>query len=128
MILMIKKNILSFLTALVIIFLSFTKAETFSKVNVFKFPYLDKFVHFCMYFLFMIILIHENRHDVKNTRNYFALAIIPLIFGILIEFLQSWLTVSRKGDFFDAFFNFIGIFLAVVVCLLFQNICKRKIK
>lgn len=126
MIKMVKKNILSLTTALVILYLSFVRAETFNKVNVLDLKHLDKAVHMFMYFGLMIVLLYENRSALKSTSSIFILAIIPLTYGTLIEFLQSWLTITRKGDFFDAFFNLIGIFLAMVAWKLFQNFSKKE--
>lgn len=123
---MVKKNILSLTTALVILYLSFVRAETFNKVNVLDLKHLDKAVHMFMYFGLMIVLLYENRSALKSTSSIFILAIIPLTYGTLIEFLQSWLTITRKGDFFDAFFNLIGIFLAMVAWKLFQNFSKKE--
>lgn len=126
MIKMVKKNILSLTTALVILYLSFVRAEMFNKVNVLDLKHLDKAVHMFMYFGLMIVLLYENRSALKSTSSIFILAIIPLTYGTLIEFLQSWLTITRKGDFFDAFFNLIGIFLAMVAWKLFQNFSKKE--
>lgn len=126
MIKMVKKNILSLTTALVILYLSFVRAETFNKVNVLDLKYLDKAVHMFMYFGLMMVLLYENRSALKSTSSIFILAIIPLTYGTLIEFLQSWLTITRKGDFFDDFFNLIGIFLAMVAWKLFQNFSKKE--
>lgn len=126
MIKMVKKNILSLTTALVILYLSFARAETFNKVNVLGLKHLDKAVHMFMYFGLMIVLLYENRSALKSTSSIFILAIIPLTYGTLIEFLQSWLTITRKGDFFDDFFNLIGIFLAMVAWKLFQNFSKKE--
>lgn len=126
MIKMVKKNILSLITALVILYLSFVRAETFNKVNVLDLKYLDKAVHMFMYFGLMMVLLYENRSALKSTSSIFILAIIPLTYGTLIEFLQSWLTITRKGDFFDDFFNLIGIFLAMVAWKLFQNFSKKE--
>lgn len=123
---MVKKNILSLITALVILYLSFVRAETFNKVNVLDLKYLDKAVHMFMYFGLMMVLLYENRSALKSTSSIFILAIIPLTYGTLIEFLQSWLTITRKGDFFDDFFNLIGIFLAMVAWKLFQNFSKKE--
>jgi VanZ family protein len=126
MIKMVKKNILSIITALIILYLSLARAETFNKVNVLGLKHIDKVVHTSMYFGLMIVLLYENRSALKNIRNFFVLAIIPLVYGILMEFLQSWLTVSRKGDFFDAIFNLIGISLALMVWWWFQNVRKKE--
>jgi VanZ family protein len=124
MIKMVKKNIYSLTIALAILYLSFARAETFSKVNVWDFKHLDKVVHMCMYFGLMIVLLYENRSELKYNRSLFLLAIIPFSYGSLIELLQSWLTATRKGDLFDAIFNLIGIFLALFIWSLLKRFSK----
>ena len=126
MIKIVKRNILTLITAAVILYLSFAKAETFNKVDVLGLRHLDKAVHICMYFGLMIALLYENKSAVKFTRSIFILAIIPFTYGTLIEFLQSWLSVTRKGDFFDVIFNLIGIFLALIAWKLYQIFTKKK--
>jgi VanZ family protein len=123
---MIKKNILSVLTALVILYLSLANADTFSEVNVLDLPNLDKVVHMCMYFGLMIVMLYENRLAIKTTGDSLLLAIIPLIYGILMEVLQSWLTTTRTGDVFDAVFDLIGILIALIMWKLFWNFRKKK--
>jgi VanZ family protein len=123
----VKKNILSILTALVIFYLSLAPSDTFDKVNVFDFPYIDKVVHLCMYFGLTIVLLYENRSMVKNYKNLLLLAIIPFAYGILIEFLQSWFTLTRHGEFFDAVFDLIGILIALIIWGLFHHFVKKKI-
>jgi VanZ family protein len=125
---MIKKNIFSFLIALVILFLSFTGQETFSKLNIPRIPHLDKMVHSGMYFVFTLTLIFENRSFLINIKNYVILAIIPVFFGTLIEVLQPLLTTSRTGDFFDACFNTIGVILAIIVWGIFNKIRHSEVK
>ena len=126
MIKLLKKNILSVITALIILYLSLAPANTFDKVNVFNFPNIDKVVHLCMYFGLTIVLVYENRSAVKNYRSLILIAIIPLAYGILIEFLQSWLTSTRHGEFFDAVFDLMGIFIALIVWILFKSFSKNK--
>jgi VanZ family protein len=122
----IKRNILSIITALVILYLSFAPADTFNEVIVFDLPYIDKAVHFCMYFGLTIVLLYENRSAVKNIRSLFLLSVIPFVYGTSIEFFQSWLTSTRKGDFFDAVFNLAGILFALMAWRLFRCFSKRK--
>jgi VanZ family protein len=80
-----------------------------------------------MYFGLTIVLLYENRSMVKNNKNLFLLAIIPFAYGILIEFLQSWFTLTRHGEFFDAAFDLIGILIALIVWRLFHHFVKKKI-
>jgi len=126
MIKMVKKNIFSLIIAIVILFLSFARAETFSEVNVFGLQHLDKLVHFVMYFTLTIVLLFENRLIIKNAKSLLVLSVIPFIFGSIIEILQTWLTVSRRGDFFDALINLIGIIGAATTWWLYQNFSKKE--
>jgi VanZ family protein len=124
MIKLLKKNIFSVITALVIMYLSLAPADTFSEVDEFGFQHLDKVVHLCMYFGLMIVLLFENRKVLINNRSIFLLAIIPFIYGIIMELLQSWLTTTRFGETIDGLFDLAGIFLAIIVWKTFRNFSK----
>lgn len=121
---MVRKNIFSIIIAIAILFLSFAGPSTFSKINIPDIPYLDKIVHSGMYFIFTLALVAENRSSLKTTKNYLFLATIPFLFGSAIEILQSLLTNTRTGDFFDACFNLAGILLAIVFWLLIRRVFR----
>lgn len=112
---MVKKNIFSLLIAVIILWLSLGKADTFGKIDFSGIRNADKIVHTGMYFILTIVLLHENRSFIINAKRLLFLTTIPFLFGTSIEFLQSWLTSTRKGDFFDVCFNFIGIVLATII-------------
>ena len=122
---MIRKNIYSFLVALVIIILSFTGPSTFDKLKIPDIPYLDKLVHLCMYAALMFVLILENRNNLLSTRSYLYLSLIPLFFGLLIEIMQSMFTVSRSGDITDLAADAIGIVIAIGFWLIIKRIFNR---
>ena len=75
---MVKKNILSILVALIILYLSLASADTFEEVPLIDVPNLDKVVHFCMYFGLMSVIIFENRRTIKNNKQLFLIALVPL--------------------------------------------------
>jgi VanZ family protein len=127
MVKLLKKNILSIVTALVILYLSLANFSKFSEVSDFGFPYFDKVVHTCMYFGLMIVLLFENRLTLKNNRSIILLSVIPLAYGILMEILQTWLTTTRTGDIIDALFDFAGILIAIIVWKLFHILSKRPV-
>jgi len=112
---MVKKNIFSILVALVIMYLSLTSSHTFDKVSFINIPFLDKIVHFGMYFGLMSVIIFENRKIIKSIRQLFLIALIPLFYGILMEILQSTLTTTRSGSFYDVFFNLVGILASLLL-------------
>lgn len=119
---MIRKNIISSIIAIVILFLSLTGQGTFGRLNIPYIPYLDKIVHASMYFALMSALIFENRTILKGPKNYFILATIPLIFGAAIEMMQSLFTADRSGDIFDLMLNLAGIILSVLLWLLVKRL------
>jgi VanZ family protein len=125
---MIKKNIFSSIIALVILFLSFTGSGTFDKLNIPDIPYLDKIVHLGMYFAFMLALMFENRAVLTSVKKYIILSTIPVLYGTAIEFLQTLLTRTRSGDFFDACFNVLGVTLAILIWFMFKKLWKPGVK
>jgi VanZ family protein len=119
---MVKKNIISSIIAIVILVLSLTGQSTFSKLNIPPIPYLDKIVHSLLYFTLMSALIWENKSNLKGPKNYFFLATIPLIFGSLIEIMQTLFTSDRTGDILDIAFNLAGIIISAGVWLLIKKL------
>ena len=125
---MIKNNIFSVATSLVILYLSLANAKTFESTGLFDIPYLDKFVHFGLYFLFMGVIILEHRKKFDNTRKLILIALIPIFFGSLIELLQSGITETRKGDIIDAMFDTSGVAVAVFLWLYIKPYYNREIR
>lgn len=123
---MIRKNKFSILTSVVILYLSLANAKTFENAGLFDIPYLDKFVHFGLYFLFMAVIILEHRHLFSNTRQIIIVALIPVFFGALIELAQSGFTDTRKADILDIMFNTAGTASAVCIWLFYEPYHKRK--
>ncbi len=114
---MLKKNIFSIVTAMIIMYLSMTSSHTFDKVPAFKIPGFDKFVHFAMFFGLMLVITIEHRKSIRSVSNLFLISLIPLSYGILIEILQRNLTVTRNGDFYDAIADSAGIFVSILMTI-----------
>ena len=125
---MVKKNIFSIIVAIIIMYLSLTSSSTFEKIPIINIPNLDKIVHFGMYFGFMSVIIFENRKMLKSTRSLFLLALIPLLYGILMEILQSALTTSRTGSFYDVVSNSFGILVSLLIWLSIKPSVKDKLR
>jgi len=125
---MLKKNIFSILVALVIMYLSLTSSHTFDKFSSINIPNLDKIVHFGIYFGLMSVIIFENRKTLKSTGHLFLIGLIPLSYGILMEILQSTLTVTRTGSFFDAVANYAGILVSILLWLWIKPLIKDKLR
>ena len=125
---MLKKNIFSIIVALLIVYLSLADSNTFEKISFPKIPYMDKIVHFGMYFTLMSFIIFENRKFFKNTVSLFLIALIPFFYSVLLEILQSAFTVSRSGSFYDIIFNTAGIFASILLWLWIKPYIKDKIR
>jgi len=92
-----------------------------NQVNKIKFidiPYLDKFVHLFLYFIFTLLLISENnsqKHHRKVTVNAILIAAaISLPFGALIEILQKILFTNRSAEVGDLVANIFGFLVATL--------------
>jgi len=125
---MIKTNILSIILALVIMYLSLSPSDAYENISLFDIPFLDKIVHFCMYFLFMLTIVFENRKTLKSISQLLLISLIPLCYGIFMEILQSLLTVSRTGSLYDVFFNSAGILFSLIFWILLKSLNKNIIK
>jgi VanZ family protein len=117
---MVKKNKFSILISLVIVYLSLANAKAFEVAGFFDIPYLDKFVHFGLYFLFMTVIILEHRDSFANTRQLIVVALIPVFFGGLMELAQAGFTDTRKADVLDIMFNTAGTATAVCIWLFYK--------
>ena len=117
---MIKNNKYSILISLVILYLSLANAKTFENTGFFDIPYLDKFAHFGLYFLFMGVIILEHRKSFLNTRQIIIIALIPIVFGALVELAQGGFTDTRKADIIDIMFNTAGTASAVCIWLFYE--------
>ena len=125
---MVKKNILSILVALIILYLSLASSDTFKKVPLIDIPNFDKVVHFLMYFGLMSVMIFENRRTIKSNKQLFLVALIPFFYGIIMELLQTTLTATRSCSFFDAVFNSVGILVSILLWLRIKPLVRDRFK
>jgi VanZ family protein len=122
---MIIENKFSILTAIIIMYLSMASSHTFDKVPIINIPNIDKIVHFGMYFGLTSVIILENRKNLNGGYSLLLIALIALLYGILIEFMQSALTVTRTGNFYDALADFVGILVSILLWLWLKPFVKR---
>lgn len=115
---MVKKNILSIIVALVILYLSLTDSQSFDKVPFFNIPYFDKIAHVLMYFGLMSVILFEHRSAITGRAQLGLIAIIPFIYGILMEILQLTVAANRSGNILDVVANSAGIIIAALLWLL----------
>jgi len=124
---MIIKYKYSLVLSLVILYLSLKNSSDFNTVQFFQIPYFDKFVHFCMYFALMSVIIYET---VKSSvsRSLYLIALYPFFYGVLMEVLQGAVTTTRSSSIYDAMFNTVGIIASMLVWLTIRKIRNAGIK
>ncbi|MCU0471777.1 MAG: VanZ family protein [Bacteroidales bacterium] len=125
---MIKKNIFTITTSLIILYLSLAGSLTINRINFINISYIDKIGHFGLYFILMAVIIIEHRSSFFNTRQLLLIALIPFSFGILIELMQLYFTTDRKGEILDAISNCAGITVALYLWLVFKPYYKQSIR
>ena len=114
---MIRKNIFTIITTLVILYLSLAGSLTFSNAGFINIPYIDKIGHFGLYFILMAVIILEHKNSFKNTRQLILVAMIPLLFGTIMELFQMMITANRKAEILDALANSGGIIASLALWL-----------
>ena len=125
---MIKKNIFTIITALIILYLSLTSSLTFSRIGFMNISYIDKIGHFCLYSILMAVIILEHKKSFRNTRRLLLVALVPFFFGTLIEVLQMTITSDRRGEILDALANSAGITASIFLWLIIKPYHNEEIK
>ena len=125
---MLRNNKFSIIVALIIAYLSLAGSQSFDEVPLFDIPFLDKLVHFGMYFVFMSVMIFEKRKTIKNTPHLLLLSLIPLSYGLLMEILQLTITETRSGDAFDFLSNAAGTLVSLLVWLWIKPTLKETVR
>lgn len=125
---MLKKNILSILVAFIILYLSLANAKTFNNVPFINIPHFDKVVHFCMFFGLTAVLFFENRKSLKSTGRLLLVAFISFMYGVLMEVLQTTLTLTRTGDVFDALADLTGVITLLLLWIWIKPFKPREIR
>ncbi len=86
----------------------------------FTFNNIDKSFHGLGYFILTISWLIA--YSKKPNKKYF-IVICCVIFGIIIELLQSRITIYRTGDYLDVIANSVGALFAL---LIFNIVSKKK--
>ncbi len=81
----------------------------------------DKYLHFIAYFGLTILWYFALKDRIKEKVFKFFVPLALILYGIILEGLQSGLTNYRTGDIYDAFANTAGVIVALLV---FNQILK----
>ena len=125
----IKKDPVSLVIILAVIYLSFFKPPTTDLGTI---PNLDKVVHICMYFgmsgmLWLEFLRAHRRDRTPMWHAWVGAFVCPVLFSGAVELLQAFCTTYRGGDWLDFAANTTGAVLAsLVACFVLKPRVMRK--
>ena len=117
------KNIL-FAGIFYTLFITVALLSPVSEIPQVEIPFLDKLVHVLMHVVLVIIwlwYVHLGDKSHISIKNIFVVLFICFSYGVLIEALQHWFTLSRKFDFFDIIANGIGDLLGLLSFRIVRN-------
>jgi glycopeptide antibiotics resistance protein len=80
---------------------------------------LDKLIHLILYFVFVQLWGLSNKH--LNLKKKIVILSLGIIYGILIEFLQSAMNNGRSFEVDDMIANTIGCILGVYLLTITKN-------
>lgn len=83
--------------------------------------HLDKIQHAFAYFILTICWLFSFYKKFPSRK--YIIVIACIIFGIIIEVLQSKVTIYRTGDYLDVLANTLGVFLGLTI---FNQILKKN--
>ena len=111
----------SFLPAIVwgifILIMSSLPGDDIPKSFINNIPFVDKIIHFFLYFLLVILILFGSLRKSKNTltiRNFLFAFSISLLYGILMEVLQHFVFIMRSANLMDIIANATGSFIGLL--------------
>lgn len=95
-------------------FIAYLSLDSFSEINM-PIDNFDKVFHSLAYFFLALswFFAVQKSHSIFKYR--IVVAFLVIIFGIIIEVLQSSLTTYRTADYYDIMANSFGILIAMVL-------------
>ncbi len=112
----------SIIWSLIILLSGILPGNKIGRVALLEIKYMDKFLHFLMYFVFSLILYYDLRKYINALKSkyygFFYIFFISFIWGIIIELIQYYLLSSRQGSVADVMANAGGIFAGILLILI----------
>ncbi|NQW42911.1 MAG: VanZ family protein [Bacteroidetes bacterium] len=84
---------------------------------------IDKIAHFGVFLILSFLMSWGvfAKHNWLSTKCKSWIIFISITYGVLIEFMQFYLTIDRKADIFDIFADSIGTFVGVFIFVFFKK-------
>lgn len=109
------------LVALLIMVLSLSDPGESSRSLFWNFKNADKIVHLLMYFGFALTVFWFYRRSAVKMSVLVIQAFSVVLYGVLMEILQSSVTTTRGFEFFDILANFSGVLPALALFLIYSK-------
>ncbi len=94
-------------------FITYSSLVSIADLNV-EITVSDKFLHIFAYSVLTLSWLFAVKKSHSKFKIKVQVGLVLFLFGILIEVLQSSLTIYRQGDYLDILANTLGIILAIV--------------
>ncbi|MBR5644895.1 MAG: VanZ family protein [Salinivirgaceae bacterium] len=78
-------------------------------------PYMDKIVHFVMFFVLAFLIKSLYTQKTIEFRTYYIFLVAGVAYAALTEVVQHYFVYMRSGDVFDFFCDLTGMTLSVLV-------------
>ena len=108
---------------LVITVLSLVQLSDIPKLNT---GFDDKIVHFLIYAIFCLMWF-LSFYSFKIKRSLFAASAFSILFGLIIELIQSQATIYRTGEVLDFFANTIGALAMTMLIYLKKEVIIKNL-
>lgn len=105
----------------IILFFCLERASDIPQIEI---PHIDKLVHAVFHFGFTslwFLFFKKQWSDLTISKLLTISFVSSLLFGVAIEFMQQYFTISRNADVFDVFANMFGTLLAIISILFFNK-------
>lgn len=111
--------------AMIILIMCSLPGNSLPKTSMIEIPYLDKMVHFGMFFIMGIFICSELHFQTRLTNWSIAIISFAIVttYGGTIEILQHYFFVDRSGDLIDLLADMGGGIFAII---LFPWMKKQK--
>ncbi len=123
--LFIKQYYKSIIVGLLIVWLSLSGSKSLIPGRMLNIPYVDKMGHFVMYGFFSAMLLLDSCRWQTKLRFNYAILLIPVLFGALMEIMQMTFTTSRKAEMLDLVADIVGVAAGTVLAHIAKNMMER---
>ncbi len=114
---------LSVFYSIALIILSLVRLKDLPNLNT---GFDDKIGHFLFYAIFCMLWF-LSFHFLKIKRSLFAAAAFSILFGLIIELLQSVVSIYRTTDIYDFLANTMGVLTMTTLIYLKKELIIKKL-